>query len=678
MSAHDPEALVPLYRPPKDCSHFEIEKFREFVSRKIGRHIASYDELHQFSVTDQNTFWMLLWKYLDIKASVHPSRAISPDARVDEIPTFYPGARLNFAENALQWASNQKAVISFSERSFNHASILTWGQLRDQVAKVASSLKASGTKMGDVVAFLGSNSSSALIVFLATASIGAIFCSLAGDMGEKAVLDRLTQIQPAIIFADNAYQYNGKLYDCVDRMSKIGRVLRQDYGLKHSVWVENIDASQMKHSLEVDDWITLPAFLALKRNYKTDFSYQQVAFEHPMIIVFSSGTTGKPKGMVHSHGGPLINLKKEHVLHENMSQKDIYYHYSNIGWTMWNIFLGGLLAGATLVLYDGSPFYPSVTDHLNYIVSLGTTVFGGSPRYFTELKTRGFTSNQLRAKSKLRLLGSTGAVLPASIWSWMASEFGNIPIISFSGGTEVCGSFVHGTIIHPQYAGEITVKALGVDVDIFDANGQSCQLGTPGDLVIKRPFPNAAVRFWDDENFERYKTSYFAQFPGVWTQGDFAKISPQTKGIVMLGRSDGVLNPSGVRFGSAEIYKIMDSFVDQVEDSLCVGQRLANMDEQVLLFVKMRPGYRLDASLIERIRNSISQALSTRHVPKHMLQVDKIPYNVNGKKLEVLVKRVLSGDPIDAKIKSTLVHPDDLEPFKQYIALGKEITKAKL
>ncbi|KAJ5833653.1 acetoacetate-CoA ligase [Penicillium riverlandense] len=573
-------------------------------------------------------------------------------------------------ENVFVQGWTGAALISSSETSGDNEAITTWDQLKCHVSKVANALRASHVGKGDIVAYIGANTPYPIFVFLAAASIGAIFTSLAPDMGEKAIIDRLIQVRPKMLFADNAYQYKGKLYTCMTKLSNVVRKLRQEASLQHAVMMVNVRGIE-------SDATRVNGECFLSSGTDSPLVFEQVPFQHPMLILFSSGTTGAPKGM-----GVLVNLKKEHVLHNNLGTEDRYYHYSNIGWAMWNIFLGGMLAGATLILYDGSPFYPSPERHIKSIISLGdrATVFGGSPRYFAELMKLNVIPRKFADMSKVRLVHSTGAVLSADIWAWMADAFNGAPIISFSGGTEICGSFLHGTLVHPQYPGEITVKALGIDVDIYDEQGESCRPGIAGELVIKKPFPNAAVFFWNDQDGSRYHSSYFETHPGVWTHGDFAKVNHATHGIIMLGRSDGVLNPSGVRFGSSEIYSAISSFSEIIEDSLCVGQKIDGQDERVLLFLQMCPMVALTENIKERIRGHIAETLSPRHVPHRIISVPSIPYNVNGKKLEVLVKHVLSGGVVDARTKSTLAEEGSLDFFTQFVddGVNVELRKAKL
>ncbi|KIW65993.1 acetoacetate-CoA ligase [Phialophora macrospora] len=671
----------PTWTPSTDISHLAVERFRRFVEVRQRTAYPSYEDLHSWSVRNLNDFWILLWEFADIKCSSPPDMiTVDETVPMDRFPPFFKRARLNFAENVLDQGRQGAALKAFSELSAKgQCESISWSELRQRVRTTADALHGSGVQQHDAVAYIGSNTADAVIVLLAAAAIGAIFTSLAGDMGEIAVLDRLRQIKPKILFTVDGYQYNGRWYDCMARATRVSQALSTNStGTFDMVVMSNGPHRAAQSVQRPSRGTTYASFLQRARQRKTEFV--QLPFSHPLLILFSSGTTGAPKGMVHGHGGVTLNLKTEHLLYENLGPNDIYYHYSNIGWTMWNIFFGGLLTGATLVLYDGSPFYPTPANHIENVLSSGTTVFGASPRYYSELKDRGIKPSQFQRIDQIRLLGSTGAVLPAIVWQWIASEFGNQPILSFSGGTEVCGSFIHGSLIHPHHAGEITVKKLGFDVDVFDENAQSCPPGEAGELVVKRAFPSAAIKFWNDPTYERYRAAYYAQFPGVWAHGDYAKINPRTGGIIMLGRSDGILNPSGVRFGSSEIYNLVDKFPDLIHDSLCVGQRRtpttnsnsnsnsAGEEEEVVLFVQPKAGVVFTPEIETLLRTTIATALTPRHVPRRFYPVAKIPYNVNGKKLEIAVKKVLAGAKIDDKMRATLADPRDLDEFRRYAA----------
>ncbi|KAL6691328.1 putative acetyl-CoA synthetase [Trichoderma pleuroticola] len=602
-------ASSPVYVPPSGL-HTYMDDFQEFISTKHLLNLSSYNELHRFSVERANDFWLALWQYLQVLASVHPSTAVDEKLRIDQFPLFYQEARLNYAENILANKSNGVAIKYMDESTIQTPHSVTWRELNEMVRQAADAMQSTGLCAGDTVVVIGGNSIKSLILLLAAASLGAVFCSFNTDLGEKAMKDRLGQLYPRLVFVQTEYSYNGKPHNIAQR--------------------------------------TFTTFSMIEKSDRAEIiRYEdQVPFNHPLVVMFSSGTTGSSKGIVHSHGGLVINGLKENRLHNNFSTRDTYFHYTNIGWTLWNISLGALFCGSTLVLYDGSPFYPSPSRFLQSIFATGVTAFGAGPRYFEELRNASIDSDLFTGK--LDLIVSTGAILTTSLSLWIAKFFGPVCQVSMSGGTELCGSFVRGTKALPTWPGQITVKALGLDVDVFSPDGHALEAGQMGELVCKRPFPNMPVSFLHDANKKRYFKTYFSQLPGVWTHGDLIKIDPRTNGLIILGRSDGVLNPNGVRFGSSEIYTVLEQhFPTLVEDSLCVGQQRQERDlhERVILFVKFSSSQSEQSRsyLKDRICQKIAEDLSRRHVPHFIFEVNSIPYNANGKKMETQVKSILNG-----------------------------------
>ena len=388
-----------------------------------------------------------------------------------------------------------------------------------------------------------------------------------------------------------------------------------------------------------------------------DLQFKQLPFHHPFVVMFSSGTTGTPKGIVHSHGGLILNGKKSHLLHNNFGPDDIHFHYSGIGWTLWNISLGAMFCGTAMVLYDGSPFYPSPEVFLKTVLETGVTGYGGSPRFFSELQNRGVRPREFVDLRRLKILLSTGALLTPGVADYLADAFGPVCQINFTGGTELCGNFMSGIVTQPSYAGECAVRELGMDVVALGEDGNVVQDGEAGDLVCRKPFPNMPVCLWDDPKFERYQKSYFSGFRGVWTHGDLFRVNPETGGMYVLGRSDGVLNPSGVRFGTSELYNILSSpekgLNKMVLDGLAVGQqrnteKFSDPTERVILFLKVAPKHALGTNspsqkIIDSIKELVTRDLSRRHIPHFFFEVPEIPHNANGKKMEIQVKKVCNG-----------------------------------
>ena len=622
--------ITPIYKPAAGFQS-QTDHFREFVNERYSLQLQNYHELHHFSVTRLNDFWLAVWDFVAIRSPTRPIRAIDDGARIVDIPKFFESTRLNYAENLLRGAPDAVAVIEMNELNQKSPTKYTWNDMRTLTARYAALLYREDVKKGDVVVIIGGNCVRSLALLCAVASIGAMIASFAQDMGEQALNDRVGQLKPKIIIAETLYRYNGKDHDIVEKV-KIATSLN-----KATLLIVKNGGRLPPGARYFEDMVG--------DEQADDLRYEQVPFSTPFVIMFSSGTTGIPKGIVHGHGGLVINGAKEHKIHNNFGPNDVHFHYSGIGWTLWNISIGAMFCETTMVLYDGSPSFPSCDEFLRNVFATGVTAYGGSPRYFSELQKQNVRPREY-AKTMHTLL-STGALLTPGTASWLAEAFGPVCQIGFSGGTELCGNFMTGTRSLPYYPGEIAVKELGMDVEALGPDGKPVQEGEAGELVCARPFPNMPVMFWNDPERKRYNKSYFEGFSGYWTHGDLMRVNPDTRGIYVLGRSDGVLNPSGVRFGTSELYNILstEQYRGVIHDSLAVGQqrtsgKYSDPAERVILFVKVSPeqssGRRIpDQKLLSRIRDDIARNLSRRHVPHFLFEVDEIPHNANGKKMEV-------------------------------------------
>ncbi|KAF8893473.1 acetoacetyl-CoA synthetase [Infundibulicybe gibba] len=638
---------------PKQPHQVSVEVFRRTINRKRGLNLKNYHDLHRYSVEDYN-FWIDLWEHLGIISAVPPRRVVQ-DGPMAEIPVWFPDARLNYAENLLQWGGDGIACTAGGESGFvKHYSF------RELL---------NGLEVGDRVAAIVTNSITAVVLALAVASVGGIFSTTATDMGTQGILDRYSQIQPKFVFAETEVVYAGKI---INLLPKVAEVIRQldNKGLQLAVLLPSAITGKESVPRGLKKSTTLSAFLATDDH--RELLFEQLPFSQPLYILYSSGTSGKPKCIIHSAGGVLMQSKKDIKMGYNATADDTFFQYTTTGWMMWTYMLSALSCGTRIILYDGSPFYPNVDTYLKLINDQGVSMLGTSPRFLAEVQGRGLQPSQLAPFEALRAIGCTGAVLTPPMFEWAQQAFNkDVYIISTSGGTDICAAFVGGTPCLPVYSGEIQCKTLGMKVEVFDPSGNNIEhTGLPGELVCTRPHPSLPLGFWGDKNNEKLREAYFSTYPGIWRQGDFMAINPKTKGILILGRSDGVLNPSGVRFGSGEIYSALEQFSHLLDDSICIGQRrVQDPDERVLLFVKMRPGNKFTHDLEARIRHAIRTTLSARHVPAFIFEVADIPYTVNGKKIEIAVKQIVSGSNL--KPSGTVANPESLDLYYKYREIEK-------
>ncbi|KAF7865230.1 hypothetical protein EAF04_006207 [Stromatinia cepivora] len=642
-----------LWRHP-DPTSTRMYEFKEIVNEKYNLKLESYDDLYRWSIGNIAEFWEETWWFTGIRAERGFDKVIDNNAPMFPRPNFFQGSLLNFAENLLYPANlsidpDSPAIIAATEST---RSTVSWAELREQVRKCTNALRTLGVKPHDRVAGFVGNHTNTVVAMLAAASLGAIWTGVSPDTGVAAVLDRLVQIEPVVLFADNGVEYNGRFHES---LSKAREIVKELQGLKRLIIFDTVDLPVEIEGFDIKDGKaeTFDEFLKSASDPNAPLKFIQLPPDTPLYILYSSGTTGKPKCIIHSSLGTLIQHKKEHILHCDMRPGDRLFYFTTCTWMMWHWLISGLASGTTIVLYDGSPFKPH--SHLSMpllIQELGITHFGTSAKYLSILEQNNILPLKQNINlSTLRAIYSTGSPLAPSTFKYIYSAGAFPPSInlgSITGGTDIISLFGAPSPLSPVHTGEIQVRALGMSITAYSPDGVPILFGSPGDLVCTQPFPSQPTTFFSPDphtGLQKYHESYFQQFPGVWHHGDFIKFSPETGGIYMLGRSDGILKPSGVRFGSAEIYNILlKHFSESIEDALCIGRRRpTDDDETVVLFVKMSPNHTFDEELKGRIRKVIRKELSARHVPGIIDECFEIPVTTNGKKVEVAVKQILGG-----------------------------------
>ena len=649
-----PIAERPLWVPDAArIADTSITAFTRQAEARWGRSFADYAALHEWSIDQPAEFWTSIWEYGEVKGSrgdvVLESGDRMPGAR------WFPGAQLNFAENLLRQRDDSDALVFWGEDRVHNR--LSHGDLYRQVAHFAAALKDMGVAPGDRVAAWMPNLPETIVVMLAATSIGAIFSSASPDFGVQGVLDRFGQIEPKVLVAVDGYYYNGKIVDCLDRLAAITDGLPS---VKRVVVVPYVhakhDLSHVHHARVLAEFVK--PFLA-----ETEIPFVRLPFGHPLYIMYSSGTTGVPKCIVHCAGGVLLQHLKELKLHGDVKPGDKLFYFTTCGWMMWNWLVSGLAAGATLLLYDGSPMIGNGAILFDYAQAEGMTHFGTSAKFIDGIAKAGLRPGSTHNLTRLRAMFSTGSPLVPEGFEYVYREIkADICLSSISGGTDIVSCFVLGNPTLPVWPGEIQCKGLGMAVDVFDEAGRPVR-GEKGELVCTRPFPVMPVGFWNDTDGTRYRAAYFARFDNIWCHGDYSEITVHD-GIVIYGRSDATLNPGGVRIGTAEIYRQVER-LEEVVESLVIGQQWPpgeGADVRVVLFVKLREGLALDEALIARIRDTIRASTTPRHVPARVVQVADIPRTKSGKIVELAVRAVVHGEPV--KNVEALANPAALEHFR--------------
>lgn len=641
--------MAPIWTPsPERIARANLTRFLELVRQRHGLALDGYEPLHSWSVAHPLAFWDALWDFGGIRGVKGGRVAIDMD-RMDPGARFFPDGILNYTENVLAGDGDDPAIIFRSEAGQRRT--LSWRELRAEVAAFAAGLRALGITSGDRVAGYLPNLPETIVAALGTAAIGAVWSSCSPDFGVQGLVDRFGQIEPRILVAADGYFYGGKTFDSLGRVRD---ALKQLPTVEHTVVVPyTSDAGSLSGLPSASAW---PAFLAPHAG--APLAPERLPFNHPLYILYSSGTTGVPKCIVHGAGGTLIQHLKEHQLHCDIQPSDRVFYFTTCGWMMWNWLVTVLASQATLLLFDGSPVHPDANVLFDFADEAGMTLFGTSAKYIDAIAKAGLRPRTTHSLASVRTMTSTGSPLAPESFDYVYGEIKrDIHLASISGGTDIVSCFVGGNPIGPVWRGEIQARALGMQVEVFDEAGHSVR-EEPGELVCTRPFPSMPVRFWNDPEGRRYQAAYFERFPGVWTHGDWVKLTPHD-GVIIYGRSDAVLNPGGVRIGTAEIYRQVER-LPEILESLVVAQKWQG-DERVVLFVKLRPGVALDPPLIDRIKATIRDNTSPRHVPARILQVHDIPRTRSGKIVELAVRAIVHGQPV--KNREALANPEALEQF---------------
>ncbi len=648
-----------LWVPTEERSRqANMTRFTHFVNEQYSLGLDSYHQLYDWSIANIAGFWAAIWEFTDIIASRHYDRV------VDDIGCFpgaswFGGSRLNFAENLLRYRDNRTALIFKGENQ--QSARITYAQLYDSVSRLAASLRQMGVVPGDRIVAYAPNLIETVIAMLATTGIGALWSSCATDLGAQAVVDRFGQIEPKVLLTVNGYYYKGEAYSTLAKVAEITAALPS----LEKVIVVNYTANPADIGSS-PNFVSWDDFLA--KDGQPGIEFEQLPFDQPGFIMFSSGTTGKPKCMVQSSGGILINHLKELVLHGDLKRDDTIGYITTCSWMMWNWLLSSLAVGATIVLYDGNPVYPDIGAMWELIQNEKLTIFGCSASYINFLRQQAFKPAEHYDLSSLREISQTGSPLSPEGFEYVYQAIkADLHFNSISGGTDINGCFANGTPTLPVYAGELQCAALGMKVKCYDQNGNAV-MDRMGELVCEAPSPSMPLFFWNDPDNQKYRQAYFSTYPNVWRHGDYIMIHSDTRGITFSGRSDAVLNPSGVRIGTAEIYQQLEQ-LEELADSLAIGQEWKG-EQRIILFVKLAPGCSLSAGLQRKIKQTLREKASPRHVPARIIPVPDIPYTLNMKKVETAITNIIHGRPISNR--DALINPDSLD---YYAAIVPELQR---
>ncbi|MCP4679287.1 MAG: acetoacetate--CoA ligase [Deltaproteobacteria bacterium] len=642
----------PLWKPSrKRAKSTNIYAFMQHINKKFGKDFKEYADLHQWSIENIADFWTEMWELAEIQTSKGYDQIVDDEKKMPGAKWF-EGARLNFAENLLRYRDDKPAIV-FRGEAMDKAVRFTYAELYDEVARLAKSLRGLGVVAGDRVVGYMPNMPQTIIAMLAATSIGAIWSSCSPDFGTKGVLDRFGQIEPKVLFVANGYSYNGKKFSSLTRVAEIlGGLSSTPQIIVVPYTEERADLGDLPSSaMHYADFISKDTGLEIE--------FEQLPFDHPLYIMYSSGTTGLPKCMVQSAGGILIHHIKELKLHTDLRREDNIFYFTTCGWMMWNWLVSSLAVGATVVLFDGSPFYPGPEALWKLAEDEKVSIFGTSAKYIDAIEKQGLKPRTEFDLTDLRAVLSTGSPLSDESFEYTYRDIKeDLCLSSISGGTDLNGCFAAGNPMGPVYTGELQCRCLAMNVHAFDASGNSI-VGQKGELVCTAPFPSMPIYFWNDEEGQKYHKAYFDVYPGIWRHGDFVEVS-ETGGVTMFGRSDATLNPGGVRIGTAEIYRVVEN-MEEFADSVVIGQDWKD-DVRVILFVKLKEGVELTGDLMKKVRDTIRASCSPRHMPAKVIPVDDIPYTINMKKVELAVKNIVHGLPV--LNRDALANPEALDLYR--------------
>jgi acetoacetyl-CoA synthetase len=641
---------VLLWRPsPERIAAANLTAFIKAAEPVAGRKFPDYSSLWRWSVADPGAFWRLIWTFCGVIGDGPGEPAVE---NLGKMPgaKFFPNARLNFAENLLRKNDSSTALVFWGEDKVRRR--MSWAELNQAVSRLQQALKAAGVGVGDRVAGIVPNMPEAIIAMLAAASLGAVWSSCSPDFGVQGVLDRFGQIEPKVLFAVDAYHYNGKTHDV---LGKLADIVPRLPSLARVVVIPYVAAQPALGT--IPNAVTLPDAVAACHPRSVEFT--RLPFDHPLYILFSSGTTGVPKCIVHGAGGTLLQHLKEHRLQSDVKPGDRVFYFTTCSWMMWNWLVSGLASEATLLLYDGSPFYPSGNVIFDFADAEDMTLLGTSAKFIDACAKADIEPIKTHKLKSLRAMASTGSPLVDESFEYVYRCIKkDLHLASISGGTDIVSCFVIGNPIGAVYRGEIQARGLGMAVEVFDDDGKPAR-GSKGELVCVTPFPSMPIGFWNDPDGKKYRAAYFERFPNVWCHGDWTAITPRD-GIIIYGRSDAVLNPGGVRIGTAEIYRQVEQ-VPEVLESIVIGQDW-DRDVRVVLFVRLRDGVALTPEIEKKIKDQIRKNTTPRHVPAKILQVPDIPRTKSGKIVELAVRDVVHGRPI--KNKEALANPEALDLYR--------------